>query len=141
MTSREIVLVQESFSQLAPIADQAAALFFVRLFELDPSLRRFCQGEREQQGRRLVRLLASSIARLDDLEQLHPALRRLGQWQAVRGARDEHYAFAGAALLWTLEKALGPEFTPAVRTAWTQFYVVLANALLDGAHRRHELAA
>ncbi|ACB74094.1 globin domain-containing protein [Opitutus terrae] len=140
MTSREIVLVQESFSKLAPIADQAAALFFVRLFELDPSLRRCCQGEREQQGRGLVRLLASSIHRLARLERLQPALRRLGHRQAAHGTRDEHYAFSGAALLWTLEKALGPEFTPPVKAAWTQFYVVLANAMLDGAHR-HELAA
>lgn len=140
MTSREIALVQESFSRLAPIADQAAALFFVRLFELDPSLRRLCHGERERQGRRLVRLVAWALRGLDRLDRLQPVLHRLGHRQARRGARDEHYAFSGAALLWTLEKALGPEFTPAVKAAWTQFYVTLANAMLDGAHA-HELAA
>ena len=40
MTAQEIMLVRESFRKLEPMADQAAALFYARLFELDPSLRR-----------------------------------------------------------------------------------------------------
>jgi hemoglobin-like flavoprotein len=43
--------------------------------------------------------------------------------------RDEHYATVGAALLWTLEKGLGAEFTPELRDAWTQTYTTLADAM------------
>lgn len=140
MTSHDAALVQESFRKLGPITDQMAALFFVRLFELDPSLRRQFCGNMGQQSRRLVRLVAAAVRSLDHLERLQPAIRRLGVRQACHGARDEHYALSGSALLWTLEKTLGPEFTPAVKNAWTQFYTILANAMLDGVHRRRELA-
>ena len=44
MTPKQIVLVQESFKVL-PAADVAAALFYGRLFELDPSLRDMFHGD------------------------------------------------------------------------------------------------
>lgn len=137
MTSAEIVSVQTSFRKVAPIADQASALFYARLFELDPSLRRLCSGDMQVQRGKLMRFLASMVDSLEQLEPLRPALQRLGARQALHGARDEHYAYAGTALLWALEKGLGPEFTPPVKTAWTHFFVVLANAMLDGAQTSH----
>ena len=39
MTSDQIRRVQNSFSLVAPIADQAATLFYANLFEADASLR------------------------------------------------------------------------------------------------------
>ena len=39
-TPTQTALVQSSFAIIAPIADDAAALFYQRLFEIDPSLRR-----------------------------------------------------------------------------------------------------
>ena len=38
MTPRDIELVQTSFAKVALIADQAATMFYARLFELDQSL-------------------------------------------------------------------------------------------------------
>ena len=38
MTPADITLVKDSFRKIVPIADQAAALFYARLFELDPAL-------------------------------------------------------------------------------------------------------
>ncbi|RYF62188.1 MAG: hemin receptor, partial [Comamonadaceae bacterium] len=39
MTPHQIELVQSSFAKVVPIADQAAALFYARLFELAPDVR------------------------------------------------------------------------------------------------------
>ncbi len=41
----------------------------------------------------------------------------------------EQYAPVGAALLWTLEKGLGPDFTPEVKAAWTETYTALAGVM------------
>jgi nitric oxide dioxygenase len=41
LTLVQKTLVQESFATIAPIADDAAALFYRRLFEIDPSLKKF----------------------------------------------------------------------------------------------------
>ena len=38
----------------------------------------------------------------------------------------------GAALLWTLEKGLGPDFTPETRAAWTEAYTALAGVMTNG---------
>ncbi len=39
MTPDQIAWVQSSFAQVVPIADQAAVLFYDRLFHLDPAVR------------------------------------------------------------------------------------------------------
>ena len=48
------------------------------------------------------------------------------------GTVEAHYAPVGAALLWTLEQGLGPDFTPEVREDWTETYGLVAG-LMKGA--------
>ncbi len=141
MTSREITLVQSSFRAVAPIADQAAALFYARLFELDPALRAFFRGDMQEQGRKLMSVLSLAVGSLEKLDQLLPAVRQLGVRHVGYGVDDSHYATVGAALLWTLEKGLGSAFTPEVRAAWTTTYNTLASAMLDAAHAHQTQAA
>jgi hemoglobin-like flavoprotein len=131
MTPAEITLVQESFRKLQPIAEQAAALFYARLFELDPQLRSLFRGDMADQGRKLMAMLGVAVAALDRIEAIAPTVRQLGARHAGYGVREEHYSTVGAALLWTLEKGLGAEFTAAVRDAWTNTYTLLANTMID----------
>jgi hemoglobin-like flavoprotein len=129
MNAREILLVRSSFQKLTPIAGQAAALFYARLFELDPALRPLFRGDMREQGRKLMQMIALAVGALDRLDTILPAVRQLGARHTDYGVRDEHYATVGAALLWTLEKGLGAEFTPELRDAWTQTYTTLADAM------------
>jgi hemoglobin-like flavoprotein len=129
MNPSDVSLVKASFRQVAPMADQAAALFYARLFELDPELRPLFRGDLQEQGRKLMTMLATAVAALDRLETIVPAVR--GARHAGYGVTEEHYATVGAALLWTLEKGLGAEFTPAVRDAWTSVYSLLANTMIE----------
>ena len=131
MHPTEIALVQASFRQVVPRADQAAALFYARLFELDPSLRAFFRGDMTEQGRKLMAMIAAAVAGLEKIDALVPAVRALGARHGGYGVTEDHYATVGAALLWTLEKALGPEFTPAVRAAWVSVYSLLANTMIE----------
>ncbi len=140
MTSAEIQLVKDSFRQIVPIADQAAALFYARLFELDPALRHLFRGDMREQGRKLMTMIAVAVQSLERLDTLVPAVRQLGARHAGYGVTEDHYATVGAALLWTLEKGLGPAFTPAVREAWTTTYSLLANTMIE-AQREAALAA
>ena len=133
MDSNDIALVQKSFHKVAPIAGQAAALFYARLFELDPSLRRLFRGEMEAQGGKLMDMLSLAVGSLDRFEEIEPVLRQLGARHVGYGVRDEHYGSVGAALLWTLERGLGPAFTPAVKAAWSVTFTTIATAMMDGA--------
>jgi len=134
MTPAEKSLVQTSFAKVAPIAEQAAALFYGRLFEMDPSLRPLFKGDIREQGRKLMNMIAFCVQGLDALDQLVPAVQGLGKRHAGYGVTDAHYATVGGALLWTLEQGLGPDFTPDVKAAWTTVYTVLATTMKDAAH-------
>jgi methyl-accepting chemotaxis protein len=126
-------LVQDSFAAVLPIAEAAAELFYGRLFELDPSLRRLFKGDMKEQGRKLMAMIKIAVAGLDDLGKLVPAVQALGRRHAGYGVEDEHYDTVAAALLWTLEQGLKDAFTPDVKAAWAAVYGVLAETMKSAA--------
>ena len=132
MTNEQIKLVQDSFMQVAPIAETAAQLFYARLFELDPDLELLFKGNLTEQGRKLMQMLALAVNSLDRMEQLLPVVRSLGARHVSYGVRDRDYDTVGQALLWTLQKGLGPAFTPDVEAAWSNVYATLASAMQSG---------
>jgi hemoglobin-like flavoprotein len=133
MTPNQIALVQRSWTQVLPIAETAAQMFYDRLFALDPSLRSLFRGEMKEQGRKLMAMISFAVNGLTRLEQIVPGVQALGRRHAGYGVRDEHYATVAAALLWTLEQGLGDSFTREVREAWVAAYGVLANTMKDAA--------
>jgi hemoglobin-like flavoprotein len=140
MKLEHVQLVQETFEQVRPIAETAAALFYGRLFELDPSLRHLFHGDMKQQGAKLMATLALAVNGLSQPETILPAVKHLGRKHAGYGVRDEHYATVGAALLWTLEQGLGEAFTPEVKAAWTEAYMLLAGVMQEAAAQASALA-
>jgi len=135
MTPQQITLVRSSFALVRPIADQAAALFYDKLFERDPSLNAMFHVDMAQQGQRLMHMLEGAVRLLDRPESLAPVLTALGERHAGYGVLDAHYPTVGAALLDTLAAGLGEAFTPAVREAWAALYAEVAMAMRAGAAR------
>jgi hemoglobin-like flavoprotein len=133
MTERQKTLVQTTFATVAPIADTAASMFYARLFELDPELRRLFTSDLREQGRKLMQMIGVAVNGLDRLDALVPAVKQLGARHAGYGVKDTHYDTVAAALLWTLEEGLGPDFTPEVKDAWTTVYGVLATTMKEAA--------
>ena len=139
VTLRQIELVQGTFDVIAPIADDAAALFYRRLFEIDPSLRAMFKGDMAEQRRKLMQMLTAAVKGLPRLDRLVPVVQELGRRHATYGVADDHYDTVGAALLWTLEKGLGDAFTDEAREAWATVYSLLATTMKHAAAK--ELAA
>ena len=133
LTHTQKVLVQESFAAVLPIADDAAVLFYRRLFELDPSLERMFRGDMTEQRRKLMQMLTAAVKGLDRLDKLVPVVEDLGRRHTGYGVADSHYDTVGAALLWTLEKGLGSAFTPEVKDAWISVYTLLASTMKNAA--------
>jgi hemoglobin-like flavoprotein len=139
MNSINVALVQRSWEQVLPIADQAAQLFYGRLFQLDPSLRpMFAHSDMKEQRKKLMQMITVAVRGLERLNELVPAVQALGRRHVNYGVTDAHYDTVGAALLWTLEQGLGEAFTPETREAWTATYLTLAG-VMKGAAR--DLAA
>jgi hemoglobin-like flavoprotein len=135
-TMTQIELVQKTFAVVAPLADDVAALFYRRLFEIDPSLESMFKGNMADQRHKLMVMLTTAVKGLPRLDRLVPVLMDLGRRHAKYGVDDRHYDTVGAALLWTLEKGLGAAFTPEVKDAWTAVYDVLATTMKAGAEER-----
>src|SRR5512138_534673 len=131
VTSAQKVLVQDSFVDIATIADDAAVLFYQRLFELDPSLRRLFREDLAEQRKKLMQMLTAAVKGLDRLEQLVPVVQDLGRRHGAYGVSEAHYDTVGKALLWTLEMGLGRGFTPQVKEAWAAVYSLLADTMKD----------
>jgi hemoglobin-like flavoprotein len=133
MTATQKALVQSTFASIATIADDAAVLFYQRLFELDPALRPMFRGDMAEQRKKLMQMITAAVKGLDRLEQLVPVVQDLGRRHVRYGVEDGHYETVGAALLWTLEAGLGRAFTPDVKEAWAAVYGLLATTMKEAA--------
>jgi hemoglobin-like flavoprotein len=133
MNPRQKELVQSSFAKVAPIAAQAADLFYNRLFEIDASLRPMFPEDMKEQKIKLMQMLTAAVKGLDNLETLVPVVRQLGARHIGYGVKTEHYATVASALLWTLERGLGEAFTPETKEAWVVVYGILAATMQEGA--------
>jgi hemoglobin-like flavoprotein len=140
MTPQQIQLVRDGFDRLAPIAPEAATMFYNNLFAADPSLRQLFHADMASQGERLMGMIGTAVGMLDRPHALQPLLRRLGARHGGYGVRETHYATVGAALLLTLEQGLGAAFTPAAREAWTAMYGLVSRTMQEPATLQAEAA-
>jgi hemoglobin-like flavoprotein len=130
----QINLVQESFAKVAPISEQAAILFYDRLFEVAPAVRVMFPADMKEQRKKLMTTLAVVVNGLSNLESVLPAASALAKRHVNYGAKPEHYPVVGGALLWTLEKGLGEAWTPDVADAWTAAYGTLSSYMISEAY-------
>jgi hemoglobin-like flavoprotein len=107
MTPEQVTLVQHTFAELVPAADEAAEAFYGRLFEVAPAVQPLFSGDMTEQRRKLMASLAVVVRGLSDLPSILPAASALAKRHVGYGAKPEHYPLVGEALLWTLARALG----------------------------------
>jgi hemoglobin-like flavoprotein len=141
MTPAQVKSIQDSFSKVAPIADTAAALFYGRLFEIAPEVKPLFRGDMTEQGRKLMKTLTVVVNGLGNLEAILPAASALAKGHVGFGVKATHYAPVGEALLWTLERGLGSDWTPELKGAWTSAYSMLANFMIGEAYGSAAAAA
>ncbi|CUA99512.1 Hemoglobin-like flavoprotein [Thiomonas bhubaneswarensis] len=135
LNAEQIMLVQSSFAKVKPISDQAAALFYARLFEIAPQVKPMFKGDMVEQGRKLMAMLNTVVNGLNNLQAIVPAAQNLARGHVGYGVRSEHYAYVGSALLYALEQGLGKDFTPAVKQAWSDAYGLLSGVMIAAAEQ------
>jgi nitric oxide dioxygenase len=141
MTPEQAKAVQVSFAKVVPIADTAAGLFYDRLFEIAPEVEPLFRGDMAEQGRKLMRTLAAVVNGLGNFETILPAASALAKNHVAYGVKASHYAPVGEALLWTLERGLGADWTPELHNAWSAAYATLANFMIGEAYGAQPAAA
>jgi nitric oxide dioxygenase len=104
--------------------DATTGLFYERLFEINPNAQRlFRNKEMRLQGLAFSQMLALFLRSLDaDEPGITEAIEACGRRHVGYGVMNSDYDGVGEALLWALERQLGPQFNPAMREAWAVAY-------------------
>jgi nitric oxide dioxygenase len=132
MTSQDIATIQNSYRQLIHVSDHAGAIFLARLFELEPSFRAVFQGDMHTQCPQMAQALRYFVTCLDQLPQTLAALREAGLARSHQQIPEHYYQHFCDALVWTLAKCLGRNFTTEVRDTWVRAYWILAESMRSG---------
>lgn len=135
MDEDQIALVQASFEAIRPDADTVVALFYERLFTLDPSARALFQGDMHNQKQKFLDMLTAMLENLSHLDTITPEIQEMGRRHAHYGVQSRHYVTVGVALLWALRHSLGAHFTAETEAAWARAYALLADLMESAAVR------
>ncbi len=120
---------------MLPIKTQAAALFYGRLFEIDPTTKPlFTNTDMTAQGGKLMAAIAMVVNNLANPAAILPVAKEMAQRHVTYGVTKAQYDSVGAALLWTLGQGLGAAFTPEVAAAWGAAYSLLAGVMVADAY-------
>ncbi|HYC65552.1 MAG TPA: globin domain-containing protein, partial [Reyranellaceae bacterium] len=79
MTPRQIELVQTSFIAVKANADQAADLFYERLFSVTPELRAMFPADMAEQKKKLMDMLQVAIDNLHRVDVIMPDIKEMGR--------------------------------------------------------------
>ena len=131
ITARQISIVQDSFRQVEPIAEQAADIFYTTLFEYDPALKPLFKTDIKAQGKKLMMTLKVAVNGLNDLNKLVHVLHQLAERHVGYGIKAADFTPVGNALLHTLKTGLGDAFTSELREAWVQVIHLVATTMKE----------
>lgn len=139
MENHRIELIRDSFVHVLFETDEAATIFYGRLFELAPETRALFHEDLAVQGRRLIDTLAAIVTGLSRLEPMLPEIRLMAIRHAGYGVEDRHYPIVGDALLYMVERMAGAKFTPEIGEAWREAYTALADIMIAAARGNEPL--
>lgn len=129
MAPEQIKLVCAAFEKMHATAETTAALFYVRLFELNPKLKLLFKHDMKEQGQKVMDMFYLAATSLDQPDQIAPTFQQLGQRHVEYGVKPEDYLTMSEAMEWTLEMTLGDDFTPEMKTAWHEAYALLVEMM------------
>ena len=118
---------------LGPRLDDAAATFYDRLFDLDPSVRAMFPDDLVAQRRKFAVELAFIVTAIRQFDRFVAAAAALGERHARRNVRAGHVQTAGIALLDALRTTLDEAWTPPLEEAWTLAYRLISEVMMAGA--------
>lgn len=129
MKAQQIQLVQDSFNLLSDETERVSALFYQRLFDINPSLRSLFSQDIAVQGAKFMRTLSMLVWGLHQSDRFTTLAHEVGQHHLAYGVRADYYQPVGEALLWALQQSLGEQFTPDVEDAWQAAYDLMSETM------------
>ena len=134
MTDQEISIIKNSWNHILKADPHLIGhVFYTRLFLQMPSLRAMFKDDMKEQYQKLIDMLHLIVSRLDKIEEMNEEITQLAIRHVEYGVKPSHYKVVGDALLWTLAKGLGDNWTEEMVTAWTKCYNYLSDTMIAAA--------
>jgi hemoglobin-like flavoprotein len=131
LTKKETALIKKSWGLLRKIDPIVLGdIFYSKLFFDNPELRKMFPEDMEGQYRKLLDMLNTIIERLEKIDELKGDIVNMAKRHEGYGVKPEHYHLVGVALIWTLQKMLGTDWTDEVRSAWINCYASLSGTMI-----------
>lgn len=137
LTPAQVGIVQDSFRRIGPQAAEASRIFYDELFRISPELRELFPEDISAHKMKFVQMLAGIVRSLDQIATISEEIVDLGRRHLSYDVEEEHFALVGEALLWALNRLLGPDFTPEVREAWTAVYDMIFRVMQEASEVSH----
>jgi hemoglobin-like flavoprotein len=131
LSPRQMQLVQASLPAIGGRSHAFATAFYDRLFSEHPELRVLFPNDLTGQKKKLIAMIGFLVTNLRRINEVAPEIYELGRRHHSYDVAAEHYAHVGEALLWSLRRLLGPDFTPELRDAWLAVYKMIAQVMQD----------
>jgi hemoglobin-like flavoprotein len=133
ITPQQVALIRQSFDAIWPVRGKLSDLFYERFFALAPDARALFPDDMERQSRKLMDMIAAIVGAIEHREVFRTIITRSGRDHVRFGAKPEHFAAFGEALIWGLQQQFGAAFTPEQRDAWAALYSAVQHDMLAGA--------
>jgi hemoglobin-like flavoprotein len=132
LNATQVALIKKSWKALRGVDPKLIGdIFYSKLFADNPSLRKMFPQKMDEQYRKLIDMLSTIVARLDQLDALTDDITAMARRHVEYGVRPAHYRLVGNALLWTLKNGLGRDWTPETEEAWKKCYTILADTMIN----------
>jgi hemoglobin-like flavoprotein len=128
MTERQLLLLRNSWSFMMMRSEEAATLFYLRLFENVPLLKNVVKSDLKEQTGRFVNMITLILTKFQHPDDTLSEIRRVPEWRRRYSLREEHYPVVADSLMFTLRKSLGETFTKDVEAAWHAAFQLIRNS-------------
>lgn len=129
----DVQVLRSSFSLALAREPNLTHVFYDHLFARYPAVRPlFVSVDMAAQEKMLAEALVAVLDHLEDVPWLQSTLAELGANHAGYGVTTEMYDWVGDALVATLAKANGEQWTPAHTDAWGEAYRAIVAMMLAG---------
>lgn len=136
LTKKEIALIKKSWNLLEKIDPVIMGdIFYGKLFFANPELRKMFPQDMKGQFKKLFDMLDTIVTRLENLDELKGDIVAMAKRHEDYGVKPEHYNLVGKALLYTLQKGLGKQWTNEKRSAWINCYSILSGTMITIANK------
>lgn len=131
MTPNQIETVKDNFQEVSAVIGAFSLTFYTELFRIAPSIRPFFPNEMNAQRIKLAETLGSVVLHLHRLHTIEDVIIGLARRHVEYGARPEHFAPVGAALIYALDQHTPHGLTAAQSEAWAAAYGEISDLMIE----------